>query len=83
MPDKDNLPKIGPPSKIGTLPKIINLLLFSRNINAFCTCGYVKQEALEKEGLTNEGRHHLLLLHKHAHDKSRHCSIHCMQHLYV
>ena len=38
------------------------------------TCGYVKQEApkkqqFEKEGLTNEGRHHLLLLCKQVHDK--------------
>ena len=35
-------------------------------------CSYVKQEASKKwsvqeEGLTNEGRHHLLLLHKQAH----------------
>ena len=25
---------------------------------------------MQEEGLTNEGRHHLLLLHKQAHDKS-------------
>ena len=24
---------------------------------------------MQEEGLTNEGRHHLLLLHKQAHDK--------------
>ena len=26
---------------------------------------------VQEEGLTNEGRHHLLLLHKQVHDKSR------------
>ena len=38
MPDKDNLPKIGLPSKIGTLPKINFCHCFSlenmTNINA-------------------------------------------------
>ena len=40
------------------------------------TCGFVKQEALkncgntvQEEGLTNEVRHHLLLLHKQRQDK--------------
>ena len=29
---------------------------------------------MQEEGVRNEGRHHLLLLHKQAHDK-RHCGI--------
>ena len=39
------------------------------------TCCYVEQEALKKqaavqeEGLTNEGKHHMLLLHKQVQDK--------------
>ena len=43
------------------------------SLQYFCcsTRGYVKQEAPKKqeEGLTNEGRHHLLLLYKQVHDK--------------
>ena len=31
----------------------------------------IEEAALcKRKGLTNEGRHHLLLLHKQAHDKS-------------
>ena len=37
-----------------------------------------KQEPTKKQdkGLTSEGKHHLLLLHKQAHDKE-HCRVKC------
>ena len=67
--------KTSPPP---VLNKVIAFLLKVHHLfTQWSTCGHVRQEALkehwrcstvQEEGLTNDGRHHLLVLHKPAHD---------------
>ena len=54
--------------------KFVAKVVFLSEVCPPITCGYVKQEAqrsstLQEKGPTNEGMHHLLLLHKQVHDK--------------
>ena len=77
-----NLSKIGPPSKVSSPPflmKLLQRMFFSwKYTNQFMQqyC-YVKQRSstVQLEGLTNEGRHDFLLLHKQVQVKisKNHC----------
>ena len=71
------LPKIGPPSKISPPPFLNEVVakgaFLSKTMPTYLCCSmycYVKQEVPKSstERLANEGRHHLLLLHKQVHD---------------
>ena len=61
-------------SKCALLSKYANQFMPTNLCHSTCCYVIIKQEALNKqrcarEGLTNEGRHHSLLLHKQAHDR--------------
>jgi len=47
---------------------MFNVRFFLSRKYAHSTC-YQRNSTVQKEGLFNEARHHLLLLHKQAHDK--------------
>ena len=75
-----NLPKIGPPSRISTTPffewSYCKGCFSLESMTVYLchnTCSYDKKQwksnTVHEEGLANEGRHHLLLLHKQALDK--------------
>ena len=87
--------KIGPPLKIRTpapffewsVAKAAFLSKVHPPIYMYATVHLVKlikkhwrSSIVQEEGLTNKGRHHLLLLHKQAHDKR---GIAELQHVYI
>ena len=88
-----NLPKISPPSKYAHPPFLNEVAAKGAFLSKVRPPIYVavhaallskkhrRSSTVQEEGLTNEGRHHSLLLHKQVHNKS-HCRFHCM-HIYV
>ena len=76
-----NLPKISPPSKIRPPPFLNEVVakgaflskvrppIYAAVHAVMLSKKHRRSSTTQEEGLTNEGRHNLLLLHKQAHDK--------------